>query len=339
MRVPFFLSGKQKIKSLLGMASIFLALSFLFFSCTSCDHKDCRTVYNRQIEKQHVHPDPAVQKNTFNTKWLKKKGEFYYTKKGAPYRVVNGVDISRHQGIVDFDLLRKNGYEFVFLRLAYRRYGYESGNLVKDENFDRYYEDAKQAGFKVGVYVYSQAINDEEALEEARIVIDNLKPYMLDLPVVYDPEFVFYDEARTDMVSEDVFCRNTQLFLDAVEAEGFKTMIYANLMWEFFVFTPELLRRNDIWFAQYSKKPTSPYKFTFWQYSGASQIEGVETPCDMNVWFIPNEEIWEDPIMPDSPILEGSSSPESTDLDEDVILDESAGSQMVEYESPAVPLP
>ena len=197
----------------------------------------------------------------------------------------------------------------------------------------------RKAGFKVGVYVYSQAINDEEALEEARIVIDNLKPYMLDLPVVYDPEFVFYDEARTDMVSEDVFCRNTQLFLDAVEAEGFKTMIYANLMWEFFVFTPELLRRNDIWFAQYSKKPTSPYKFTFWQYSGASQIEGVETPCDMNVWFIPNEEIWEDPIMPDSPILEGSPSPESTDLDEDVILDESAGSQMVEYESPAVPLP
>lgn len=266
---------------------IFAVTAALFFSCSSCPEKDCLHIYNRQIEKQHVHPDPAVAKNTFDTKWLKKKGEFYYTKKGAPYKVVNGVDISRHQGEVDFELLKKNGYEFVILRLAYRRYGYESGNLVKDENFDRYYEDAKKAGFKIGVYVYSQAINDEEALEEAKIVIDNLTPDMLDLPVVYDPEFVFYDEARTDEVAEEVFCRNTELFFDEVEKAGFKTMLYANLMWKFFVFTPEILNKYEMWFAQYSKKPTSPYKYTFWQYSGGSKIDGVEKPCDMNVWFIP----------------------------------------------------
>ena len=274
-----------------------LAASVLFFSCSSCPEKDCLHIYNRQIEKQHVHPDPAVAKNTFDTKWLKKKGEFYYTKKGAPYKVVNGVDISRHQGEVDFELLKKNGYEFVILRLAYRRYGYESGNLVKDENFDRYYEDAKKAGFKIGVYVYSQAINDEEALEEAKIVIDNLTPDMLDLPVVYDPEFVFYDEARTDEVAEEVFCRNTELFFDEVEKAGFKTMLYANLMWKFFVFTPEILNKYEMWFAQYSKKPTSPYKYTFWQYSGGSKIDGVENPCDMNVWFIPmGKEAVETPV-------------------------------------------
>ena len=266
-------------------------VSFFLFSCSTCPGKDCLTVYNRQIEKQHVHPDPTVEKCSFDMKYLKRKNKAFYTaKKNAPYKVINGLDISRHQGEVDFDLLKENGYEFVILRLAYRRYGYESGKLVKDENFDRYYEDAKKAGFKIGVYVYSQAINDEEALEEAKIVIDNLTPDMLDLPVVYDPEFVFYDEARTDEVAEEVFCRNTELFFDEVEKAGFKTMLYANLMWKFFVFTPELLNRYDMWFAQYAKKPTSPYKFTFWQYSGGTKIDGVEKPCDMNVWFVPLED-------------------------------------------------
>jgi len=262
--------------------------STIFYSCSSTPRNESLCLYNRNIEKQEVYVDPSVERCAFDMKFLKKKGKaFYTTKKNAPYRVVNGVDISRHQGEVDFDLLKKNGYEFVILRLAYRRYGYESGNLVKDENFDRYYEDAKNAGFKIGVYVYSQAINDEEALEEARIVIDNLTPDMLDLPVVYDPEFVFYDEARTDCVAEEVFCRNTELFFDEIEKAGFTTMLYANLMWKFFVFTPELLNRYEMWFAQYSKKPTSPYKFTFWQYSGGTKIDGVEKPCDMNVWFIP----------------------------------------------------
>ncbi len=264
--------------------------SFVLYSCSSCPDRDCLAVYNRQIERQLVHPDPTVEKCAFDMKYLKRKNKaFYTTRKKSPYKVINGLDISRHQGEVDFDLLRENGYEFVILRLAYRRYGYESGNLVKDENFDRYYEDAKRAGFKIGVYVYSQAINDEEALEEAKIVIDNLTPDMLDLPVVYDPEFVFYDEARTDEVAEEVFCRNTELFFDEIEKAGFKTMLYANLMWKFFVFTPELLNRYEMWFAQYSKKPTSPYKFTFWQYSGGTKIDGVEKPCDMNVWFVPLE--------------------------------------------------
>ena len=76
----------------------------------------------------------------------------------------------------------------------------------------------------------------------------------------------------------------------AFEKAGFKTMLYANLMWKFFVFTPELLNRYDMWFAQYAKKPTSPYKFTFWQYSGGTKIDGVEKPCDMNVWFVPLED-------------------------------------------------
>lgn len=271
------------------------AVSVLFFSCSTSSENKGIKVYNRQIERQHVFPDPSVEKNWIDTKYLKKKGDFYYAKKNAPYRVINGIDVSRHQGKIDFELLKNNGYEFVFLRLAYRRYGYESGNLVKDENFDTYYADAKNAGFKIGVYVYSQAINDDEALEEAQIVLDNLTPDMLDLPVVYDPEFVFYDKARTDEVAEEVFCRNTELFFDKITAAGFTPMLYANLMWKFFVFTPEILNKYPMWFAQYSKKPKTPYRFSFWQYSGGSQIEGVEKPCDMDVLFLPLENETENP--------------------------------------------
>lgn len=249
-------------------------------------------VYDRDHNRQIVPYIKEIEKHNYNLKYLKKdpNKEFYYAAKGANFRVLNGVDVSRHQGTVDFQRLKDDGYEFVFIRLAFRRYGYESGNLEMEPRFDEYFQGAKEAGMKIGVYVFSQAMDEQEALEEAQIVIDTVKPEDLDLPVVFDPEFVFWDAARTDIVNEEQFNKNTVAFCEKVREAGFEPMIYANILWEVFVFTPEIMNKYDVWFAQYTKKPTSPYKFTFWQYSGDSTIPGSEKPCDMDLWFLPLED-------------------------------------------------
>lgn len=260
-------------------AALYALIILLLTSCITTG-----PVYNRNRELKYVKANPNVQKHDYNLKKLKKNGQ-QFTFEDENYTIRHGLDVSRHQGKIDWEKVKEQGYDFVFLRLAYRTYG--GGVLTFDQNFNEYYEGAKAAGFDIGVYVFSQAISDEEALEEAQIVLDNLKPEDLTMPVVYDPEFIFYDDARTDNVTEEQFNRNTRIFLEKVKDAGFEPIIYSNLTWEFFVFDEDILKNYDIWFAQYTKKPKTPYKFTWWQYSGESdRVEGIENPVDLDLWFV-----------------------------------------------------
>ena len=97
-----------------------------------------------------------------------------------------GIDAARYQGEVDWEAVKAGGVSFVFLRLGYR--GYTSGGLNKDDNFEVNYEGAVAAGLDVGVYIFSQAVSEAEAIEEARYVLTELHGRNLDLPVVLDYE-------------------------------------------------------------------------------------------------------------------------------------------------------
>ena len=101
-------------------------------------------------------------------------GEYQYLQDGV---VVSrkGIDVSRHQGAIDWNLVAGDGVEFAFIRVGYRGYG--SGKMVEDEYFQDNIQGAIQAGIKVGVYFYSQAISREEVLEEAEFVLEKIAPY------------------------------------------------------------------------------------------------------------------------------------------------------------------
>ena len=225
-----------------------------------------------------------VKKHTYDWKCLKRENDMISYEGDGRYTIKKGIDVSQHQGVIDWEKVKAAGYEFAFVRMVYRGYG-SAGSL----NLDKYYYQnivkAQEAGLLVGVYVFSQAVNEREALEEAQMVIDNLQDIHLELPVVFDPELIRNDTARTDDVTGEQFTRNTIAFCEKIKEAGYEPMIYSNMVWEAFLFDLEQLSAYPIWYADYEPIPQTPYQFTFWQYSESGQVEGIQGPVDLNIWF------------------------------------------------------
>lgn len=232
---------------------------------------------NPNVEKHDYKDDSFVH----NGDRLSYEGDSNYT-----YRL--GVDVSEHQGYVDWQALKDSGFEFAFIRLGYRGYGQE-GRICLDREFHRNIQNAQTAGFDVGVYFFAQAVNEEEALEEANFVLQNLEGYTLQLPVVYDPESILDDEARTDNVSGEQFTKNTEVFCSAVADAGYDPMIYANMLWEAFELDLEELSEYPLWYADYEPVPQTPYHFRFWQYTNQGQVPGITGNTDLNIEMVPKE--------------------------------------------------
>lgn len=225
-----------------------------------------------------------VEKHTYDWECLKQEDGVISYEGDSRYTIKKGVDVSAHQGVIDWEKVKAAGYEFAFVRMVYRGYG-SAGSLNLDEYYYQNIVNAQAAGLLVGVYVFSQAVNEQEALEEARMVIDNLQDIHLELPVVFDPELIRNDTARTDEVTGEQFTRNTIAFCEKIKEAGYEPMIYSNMVWEAFLFDLEQLSDYQIWYADYEPIPQTPYQFTFWQYSESGQVEGIQGPVDLDIWF------------------------------------------------------
>ena len=204
-----------------------------------------------------------------------------------------GIDVSYYQGTIDWEQVKEAGFEFAFLRIGYRGYG-EAGVLVEDEAFRKNLAGAQTAGLDVGVYFYAQAVSDEEAEEEARFVLELLGDTELELPVVYDPEYVLdsdgekIEEARTSALEGEQVTQNTLLFCEAMEEAGYAAAFYSNLLSESEVFDMTALAGISVWYADYSETPQTPYAFTFWQYSESGTVPGIEGAVDLNIQLMKN---------------------------------------------------
>ena len=195
-----------------------------------------------------------------------------------------GVDVSHHQGNIDWEKVKADGYGFAILRIGYRGYG--TGSLNEDKEFENYYRGAKDAGLLVGAYFFSQAINEDEAKEEAIFVLDMLEGRPMDLPVVYDPESILDDESRTDNVTGEQFTKNTKVFCRTIEENGYQPMIYSNMLWEAFELDLTQLAGYPMWYADYEDVPQTPYMFDIWQYSNEGSVSGVDGACDLDIYFL-----------------------------------------------------
>ena len=229
--------------------------------------------------------DPEAEKHTYDWDCLQNDGTSISYTGDDRYTLRRGVDVSEHQGAIDWAQVRAEGYEFALIRIAYRGYG-EEGVLVPDDMFRTNIEQAQAAGLDVGVYLFSQAVNEEEAEEEAAMVVSLLEGYDLQLPVVFDPEHIRDDAARTDDVTGEQFTKNALVFCEAVETAGYQPMIYANMIWESMVFDLKQLQQYPVWYADYEPAPQTPYAFSFWQYSEKGSVSGIAGVVDLDVQFI-----------------------------------------------------
>ena len=201
-----------------------------------------------------------------------------------------GIDVSEFQGEdIDWKQVRESGIEFVIIRLGYRAYG-ETGELVLDDMFDRNMQGALDAGLDVGVYFFSQAITPGEAVEEAEFVLEHVRGYEIDGPIVYDTEEIKGDTARTDNNTRQEFTNYCKVFCDTIEQAGYDPMIYANMKWMAFTLDMEQLADYDFWYADYHDVPQCPYDYEIWQYSETGAVPGINANVDLNVWFQKNSE-------------------------------------------------
>jgi len=199
-----------------------------------------------------------------------------------------GVDVSKFQGDIDWNKVREAGVEFAVVRIGFRAYG-KAGDLHEDPYYKKNIEGAHNAGLDVGVYFYAQAINEEEAVEEADFVLKLLDGYSLELPIVYDPEHVLNDEARTDNVTGEQFTKNALAFCNRIKEAGQRPMIYANMLWQANQLDLSELTGIELWHADYEYLPQTPYEFTMWQYSQKGNVAGIKGGCDLNLMLVEKE--------------------------------------------------
>lgn len=201
-----------------------------------------------------------------------------------------GVDVSQHQGEIDWEAVAADGVTFAMIRLGYRGYG-ESGAIVLDSYFHENMEGAQAAGLEVGVYFFSQAISVWETLEEAYFVLDNLEGYSIELPVVFDWEFIDYTStARTHGTSGRSITLYNQVFNQEMELAGYDCMTYFNQNLGYLYLDLEDLSDYPFWLASYRDSPNFYYHFDIWQYTDAGLIDGIEGYVDLNLMFSDVEE-------------------------------------------------
>ncbi|WP_022778455.1 GH25 family lysozyme [Butyrivibrio sp. AE3009] len=190
-----------------------------------------------------------------------------------------GIDVSKHNGNIDWGAVKGAGIDFAIIRCGYR--GSSSGALIVDPMFSANINGAKNAGLNVGVYFFSQAVNEAEAVEEASMVLELISPYSLQYPVYIDVE---KSNGRGDAISADERTAVTRAFLSTIQNAGYSCGVYSNKLWfENRINTGSLLDYK-IWLAQYVDLPTyTATRYDMWQYTSKGQVPGIGGNVDMNV--------------------------------------------------------
>ena len=199
-------------------------------------------------------------------------------------RTLTGIDVSEHQFDIDWSRVAADGVDFAMIRVGYR--GSTAGGIYEDEYFERNIRGALAAGLKVGVYFFSQAIDEREAAEEARFVLEKIRPYEIAMPVVFDWEIVGGAQARTYSVSRRTLCDATRAFCDTVKAAGYEPMLYFTRYLGYRKYILRNLADYGFWYAEYEDRPRIAFHFDMWQYSETGKINGIEGDVDMNLFFL-----------------------------------------------------
>lgn len=206
--------------------------------------------------------------------------------------IYQGIDVSKHNGDIDWKKLKKEGVDFVIIRVGYRGYG-KTGSVNKDPRFDEYMTDALKQGFKVGVYFYSQALTKKEAKEEAKFAVKYAKKYSFQLPIFYDYEFAGVSSGRLDSawrskkLNKKKMTANALSFCNTIKKNGYKSMVYASKSFlEVQLDNAALTDAGyDAWLAHYYTKTGYAGRFSIWQYSAKGKVKGIDGYVDSNFMY------------------------------------------------------
>ncbi len=192
-----------------------------------------------------------------------------------------GIDVSKYQKNINWTKIKNAGINFVMIRCGYRGYG--SGVLVQDERFVSHITGAKAAGLRVGIYFFSQAINEAEAIEEASMAVSLARKYGINMPIAIDSEYANGGKGRADGLSKSARTAVTKAFCNTVKNAGYTPMVYASKSWFGSKLDVSQLSGYRIWVAHYADKCGYTGTYHIWQHTDKGKVDGYSGYLDMNI--------------------------------------------------------
>lgn len=194
-----------------------------------------------------------------------------------------GIDVSRWNKEIDWEKVKADGIEFAIIRCGYR--GATSGSLVLDAMYEANIRGAIEAGIPVGVYFFTQATSEVEAVEEASMVISLIEDYDVDYPVFLDSESAG-GNGRADRLEAKERSRYHKAFLETIASAGYETGVYASKNWLNNRLDMTQLSQYKVWLAEYADAPTYEEYYDMWQYTSKGTVDGIETRVDLDLSFM-----------------------------------------------------
>ena len=192
-----------------------------------------------------------------------------------------GIDVSTWQGKINWAKVKNSGISFAMIRTGFR--GTVSGKITKDNWFESNIKGAIANNINVGVYFFSMAKNEAEALEEAKWVVEQIKDYDISYPVAVDIEI--FDQDRLEGVSYSQMTSNALVFCNYIRSKGYTPMIYSYMNALTKKFDTARFANERIWLAQYNDTVTYKGKYHMWQYTSSGSVPGISGRVDMNVAY------------------------------------------------------
>ena len=192
-----------------------------------------------------------------------------------------GIDVSKYQGNIDWGAVAASGINFAIIRVGYR--GSSSGALVQDPNFKKNISGATKAGIKVGLYFFTQAVNEAEAVEEASMAMSLASGYKVTYPIFIDTESA--SNGRANGLSKSARTAVVKAFCQTIRNGGYKAGVYASKSWYANQLNASALNGYCIWVAQYNSSCTYSGKYDMWQYSSKGSVSGIKGNVDMNISY------------------------------------------------------
>lgn len=240
--------------------------------------------------------------NSFTTDGDYTSATYYHRSDYEDYQLINGIDVSWWQAknktttLLNWEEIHNAGIDFAFVRVGSR--DSSSGSIYEDTAADSHIQAALENDINIGLYIFSQALTEKEAREEANFVLNQIDKYDWDvtLPIVIDREKGSYNRLTAGKLSKTKETAVCQAFADTIVEAGYQASVYASYSWIKSYINTDDLTDCGIWIARYNNTTTSntksgtayadvPYDYDFWQYSSTSRVDGYSGNLDTNFWY------------------------------------------------------
>ncbi len=194
-----------------------------------------------------------------------------------------GIDVSKWNGEIDWDRVHGAGVEFAIIRAGYR--GSVTGSIVEDHRFAANMKGAAAGGIPTGVYFFTQAVNEVEAVEEASAVLRMVREYELEYPIFIDTEGAG-GNGRADGLDPETRTQICEAFCRTIENAGYQAGVYASRSWYNNNLYADRLDDYCIWLAEYRSVPLYQGYYRMWQHTSKGKIDGIPGVVDMDVYYV-----------------------------------------------------